>query len=193
MGVLSAVYHAMRETEMLDSGRILNWTDESDDETFTEVRVALLEYIAQDAAAPIELYINSPGGEAGASFAFYDLVNTVLNPKPHLLAIASGVVASAAIIVLLSVPRERRYMTANAALVLHQGNLSLPGSVYSLTEIVGTARAARWCDKVYVDLIAQHTALSARKIRGMMNRETILSPHKAKKYGFIDHIMVATP
>ena len=180
---------------MLKGNRTLRWIGESDDQFFGHVFEHLMHLLEGDEQTPpdwesdITLYIVSPGGDAMAAYAFYDLVRHVLSPSPFLTAIGSGLIASAAVIVLLAVPRERRFITPNSALFLHQGSIHLPESEYSTIQIEGMARAITYSQKRYIDIVASETGLSSKKIRNMMVRETIISAYDAKKMGFVHDVL----
>ena len=52
---------------------------------------------------PVRIFINSPGGDVDAGFAIYDMVRFVSCP---VIMIGMGLVASAAALVLLAVPKK---------------------------------------------------------------------------------------
>ena len=54
---------------------------------------------------PVYVYIDSPGGDVSAGFAIYDMIRFVSCP---VILIGNGLIASAAALILLSVPKERR-------------------------------------------------------------------------------------
>ena len=65
----------------------------------------------------IKVFINSPGGDADAGFAIYDMMKFV---KPRIINICAGVAASAAVIILLGTGRENRISLPNARILIHQ-------------------------------------------------------------------------
>jgi ATP-dependent Clp protease protease subunit len=52
---------------------------------------------------PIKVFIDSPGGDADAGFAIFDMMRFI---KPEVVVIGMGLVASAAAIILLAAPKE---------------------------------------------------------------------------------------
>ena len=68
----------------------------------------LLEEESKD---PIKVYIDSPGGDADAGYAIFDMMRFV---KPQITMIGMGLVASAAAIIILAAPRERRVGLPNS-------------------------------------------------------------------------------
>jgi ATP-dependent Clp protease protease subunit len=66
-------------------------------------QLLLLEDMGEE---PIRMFIDSPGGDADAGYAIFDMIRFV---KPPVWTIGMGLVASAAAIIQLAAPRERRF------------------------------------------------------------------------------------
>ncbi len=60
--------------------------------------------LEEESADPIKVYIDSPGGDADAGYAIFDMMRFV---KPKITMIGMGLVASAAAIIILAAPREQ--------------------------------------------------------------------------------------
>ena len=58
-----------------------------------------------ESSDPVKVFINSPGGDVDAGFAIYDMVRFVSCP---VIMVGTGLIASAASLILLAVPAERR-------------------------------------------------------------------------------------
>src|SRR4030067_3033666 len=71
------------------------------------------------------MYINSPGGDADAGFAIFDMMSFV---KPKVKAICTGVAASAAVIILLGAKKENRFSLPNARVLIHQPSTGIHGT-----------------------------------------------------------------
>ena len=78
-----------------------------------EINKELAEKIARqllileaDSDEPIRLFIDSPGGDADAGYAIFDMIRFINAP---VITIGMGLIASAASIVLLAAPKERRF------------------------------------------------------------------------------------
>ena len=61
---------------------------------------------------PVKVFINSPGGDVDAGFAIYDMVRFVSCP---VIMVGMGLIASAASLILLAVPAERRVGLPNSS------------------------------------------------------------------------------
>ena len=69
------------------------------------------------ATKPIYIYIDSPGGDADAGFAIFDMIRFI---KAPVYTIGMGLVASAASIILLAASKERRFGMPNSHYLIHQ-------------------------------------------------------------------------
>ena len=75
----------------------------------------LLVLEAEDPSAPITLLVNSPGGEVHSGFAVYDVIRFIRCP---VRVVCAGLTASIATVILLAVPRERRFALPQARLLI---------------------------------------------------------------------------
>ena len=91
------LYAKLLETRTVIISQDIN--DELTRRVMTEV--LLLE--AEDAAKPIHILINSPGGSADSGFGIFDLLRFI---KPPVVTVAVGLVASAASIILLAAKKS---------------------------------------------------------------------------------------
>ena len=89
-----------------------------------EVNKALAERVVrqlllleEDSDDPIRVFIDSPGGDADAGYAIFDMLRFV---KPDIYTIGMGLVASAGAIILLAAPRDRRIGLPNSHYLIHQ-------------------------------------------------------------------------
>ncbi|MCL2374794.1 MAG: ATP-dependent Clp protease proteolytic subunit, partial [Treponema sp.] len=77
-------------------------------------QLLLLEDMGND---PIRIFIDSPGGDADAGYAVFDMIRFV---KPQVWTIGMGLVASAAAIIQLASPKECRVGLPNSHYLIHQ-------------------------------------------------------------------------
>jgi ATP-dependent Clp protease protease subunit len=73
--------------------------------------------LEEESTDPIKVYIDSPGGDADAGYAIFDMMRFV---KPKVTMIGMGLVASAAAIIILASPRELRVGLPNSHYLIHQ-------------------------------------------------------------------------
>src|SRR5512147_440940 len=84
----------------------------------SNLTVAQLLYLSsEDPEAPIQMYINSPGGQVYAGMAIYDTMQMIPNP---ISTLAVGVTASFGTILLTAGTKGQRYALPHATLHMHQ-------------------------------------------------------------------------
>ncbi|MBS7378700.1 MAG: ATP-dependent Clp protease proteolytic subunit, partial [Sphaerochaetaceae bacterium] len=111
----------MKTRSVMISGEINK--DAADD--FAQ-RMLVLDSLSQD---PIYVYINSPGGDVDSGFAIYDMIRYVESP---VTVVGMGPVASAAALIYLSVPSERRLALPNSTYLIHQPLSQLKGTAIEI-------------------------------------------------------------
>lgn len=132
---------------------------------------------------PVKVLINSPGGDVDAGFAIYDMIRFVSCP---VTIIGIGLVASAAALVLLAVPAERRLALENSSYLIHQPLSQMKGNA---TEIeIHTLWLERLKAKIN-GIISEATGKSLPEVEKDTDRDYWLSSDEAKKYGLVSRIV----
>lgn len=143
-------------------------------------RMLVLDSESQD---PITVYINSPGGDVDSGFAIYDMIRFVESP---VTVVGMGLVASAAALIYLSVPAERRVAFPNSTYLIHQPLSQLKGTAIELEIYAQKLEALRHkLDKV----IAEATGASLEKVEADTERDHWLTAEEAKAYGIVGRIV----
>lgn len=132
---------------------------------------------------PITIYINSPGGDVDAGFAIYDMVRFIKSP---VTMVGIGLVASAASLVLLAVPKERRLGLENSTYLIHQPLTSMKGVT---TDIMIHARNIERLRDKLDQVIADATGKPVEEVRKDTERDHWLYSDEAVSYGLIDRIV----
>lgn len=132
----------------------------------------------------IKVFINSPGGDADAGFAIYDMMRFV---KPKILAICTGVVASAAVIILLGAQRGNRYSMPNARILIHQPSTGIHGTA---SDIQIEANEILKCREKINRLISLETGQGIEKVETDTKRNFWMSAEEALKYGLVNKIIL---
>lgn len=143
-------------------------------------QLILLEDQGED---PIKVFIDSPGGDADAGFAIFDMMRFV---KPPIVAIGMGLVASAAAIILLAAPKERRLALPNSHYLIHQ---PLSGMRGVATEIEIHARELERLRRKINKLIADETGTDISKVEKDTDRDYWMNAEEAQGYGLVDRII----
>lgn len=132
---------------------------------------------------PVKLYINSPGGDVDSGFAIYDMIRFVSCP---VTIIGMGLVASAAALVLLAVPLERRIGLPNSSYLIHQPLSEMKGNA---TDIEIHAMQLEKIKTKINRMIAEATGKSLEKVAHDTDRDYWLDADDAVKYGLISRIV----
>ncbi|MEW6746661.1 MAG: ATP-dependent Clp protease proteolytic subunit [Planctomycetota bacterium] len=149
-------------------------------ERFT-IAVLLMEF--EDPDAPINLIVNSPGGDADSGFAMYDLLRFV---KPKVRSLCAGLCASAAIPVFLGAEPGERYSLPNSRFLLHQPSMQTMG-VASDVEI--TANELVKVRDRYNEIVAREINRPAKQIAKDVNRDFWLTAQEAQEYGLVTKVI----
>ena len=143
----------------------------------------LLILDTDDSKAPIYMYIDSPGGDVDAGFAIFDMIRFV---KAPVYLVGMGLVASAATLVLLAVPKDKRFGLPNSRYLIHQPLGGMKG-VASDIEIY-----ARDMEKIRAKinkLISDETGTSLEQVTKDTDRDYWLDADDSVKYGLISKII----
>jgi len=144
-------------------------------------RLLLLD--AEDAEAPIKLFVNSPGGDVDAGFAIFDVVRYIKAPVEMIVA---GLAASAAVIVLVASPGERRFSLPNARFLIHQPSTGVQGVASDIQ--IEASEILKSREKIN-KLIAAETGKSVEQIDKDTRRNFWMNAQEAKDYGLVSEIV----
>jgi ATP-dependent Clp protease protease subunit len=145
--------------------------------------MAQLILLEADSGEDIKMFINSPGGDADAGFAIYDMMRFV---KPRVKAICAGVAASAAVIILLGAKKENRFSLSNARVLIHQPSTGIHGTA---ADIQIEASEILKCREKINRLIAAETGQTFEKVESDTKRNFWMSAEEAQSYGLICKII----
>ncbi len=147
------------------------------------VTAQLLLMQEDDAAKPITVYVNSPGGSADSGFAIFDILRFV---KPPIRTVVTGLSASAAILIGLAAKREHRYGLPNSRFLLHQPSTSVFGSA---TDISINAEEILKLRQRYNEIVAEETGRKVDKVTQDADRDFWLDAGGALDYGLVGKII----
>ncbi len=134
------------------------------------------------ATKPIYIYIDSPGGDADAGFAIFDMIRFI---KAPVYTIGMGLVASAASIILLAASKERRFGMPNSHYLIHQPLSGIKGVA---TEIEIHAKELEKMRVKINKLIAEETGTDEKKVAKDTDRDFWLNAEESVEYGLISKI-----
>ncbi|MEK7822194.1 MAG: ATP-dependent Clp protease proteolytic subunit, partial [Planctomycetota bacterium] len=137
----------------------------------------------EDPKKDIKIFINSPGGDADAGFAIYDMMRFI---GPRVKAICTGITASAAVIILLGAAKEDRYSMPNARILIHQPSTGIMGTAADIQ--IEAGEIIKFRDKIN-RLIAKETGQSIEKVENDTRRNFWMTGEEALRYGLISKIV----
>jgi len=132
---------------------------------------------------PVRIFIDSPGGDADAGYAIFDMIRFI---KPPVWTIGMGLVASAAAIIQLAAPKERRLGLPNSHYLIHQPLSGIRGVA---TDIEIHARELEKLRAKINRLIAEETGNPAEQVEKDTDRDYWMSAQEAVKYGLISKVI----
>jgi len=141
--------------------------------------------LEEDGEEPVRVFIDSPGGDADAGYAIFDMLRFI---KPPVTTIGMGLVASAAAIVLLAASKERRVGLPNSHYLIHQPLSGIRGVA---TEIEIHARELDKLRSKINQMIADETSQSLEKVERDTDRDYWLSAEEAEEYGLVSRIIAS--
>ncbi|GHU59941.1 ATP-dependent Clp protease proteolytic subunit 2 [Spirochaetia bacterium] len=143
-------------------------------------QLLLLEDMGND---PIRIFIDSPGGDADAGYAIFDMIRFV---KPPVWTIGMGLVASAAAIIQLASPKERRVGLPNSHYLIHQPLSGIRGVA---TDIEIHARELDKLREKINRLIADETGAVFAQVEKDTDRDYWMNAEEAVKYGLLSRVI----
>jgi ATP-dependent Clp protease protease subunit len=153
------------------------------DKLARRVSAQLLALQGDNDSAPITVYINSPGGSADSGFAIYDMLRFM---KPPVRTVVTGLCASAAVLIYLAPPKERRFSLPNARFLLHQPSTTVMGDA---SDIAISAKEILNLRDRYNQIVGRETSKTAEQVTKDADRDFWLSAEEAQKYGLVGRIV----
>jgi ATP-dependent Clp protease protease subunit len=147
------------------------------------VTAQLLAIGLEDSTAPITLMLNSPGGHVEAGDTIHDMLRFI--PAPVRI-VGTGWVASAAALIFVAVPLERRFCLPNTRFLLHQ---PAGGGGGSASDIEIEAREILKMRDRLNRIFARETGQPLERIEQDTHRNFWLTADDAKSYGIVGRIV----
>jgi len=169
--------------EKLMKSRVIMVTDEITKKLAQRIIAQLLILEQEDPEKEIKVFINSPGGDADAGFAIYDMMKFI---KPKIKNICAGVAASAAVIILLGADKENRVSLPNSRILIHQPSTGVHGTA---SDIQIEASEILKCREKINRMISEETNREFEKVENDTKRNYWMSAEEAVEYGLISKII----
>ena len=169
--------------EKLMKSRIIMITDVITKRLAQRTIGQLLILEQEDPEKEIKVFINSPGGDADAGFAIYDMMKFI---KPKIKNVCAGVAASAAVIILLGTGKENRVSLPNSRILIHQPSTGVHGTA---SDIQIEASEILKCREKINRMISDETNQEFEKVENDTKRNYWMSAEEAVEYGLISKII----
>ena len=155
------------------------------DKDLAERLIKQMLLLEADSEQPVKVFIDSPGGDADAGYAIFDMLRFI---APKVITVGMGTVASAAALVHLAASKENRLSLPNAHFLIHQPLSGIRGVA---TEIEIHARELEKLRDRINRLIALETGEELKKVSEDTDRDYWLNAEEALGYGLISRIITS--
>ena len=152
------------------------------DQVANVVVAQLLFLSSEDPESPIQMYINSPGGQVYAGMAIYDTMQMIPN---SISTLAVGMTASFGTILLTAGTKGERFALPNATIHMHQ---PLGGAQGQASDIEIQAKEILRLKEKLNEILAVHTGQSVDTIEIDTNRDYYMDANGAVEYGLVDQV-----
>ncbi len=158
--------------------------DEINDCTLTDfiIRMRSLLQHRKDKTAPVNLMINSPGGDIYEMFGIIDYLET-LDVKVN--TICRGRAFSAAAII-LTCGTGTRMMSKRSTVMFHQSSSFLGGKMSDITAYLDNVKSL---EKIIYGMLAERTKKDAEWWKNKMRSDMFLTAEELLEIGVIDQII----
>lgn len=129
---------------------------------------------------PLDIHINSYGGEVFEGFAIY---NTLKDYKGNKTVYIDGIAASIASVIAMC--GDKIVMSKASMLMIHNASGFAYGNAEEMQKVVN---ALEQINSVIRGIYVAKTGMSEDEIKNLMDNETYLQPQECLEYGFIDEI-----
>lgn len=145
---------------------------------------AIMLLIKEDADKPIDIYINSPGGEVNAGLLIYDTLKGI---KTEINLHCIGMAASMAAIILAGGRKGHRFILRHSRMMIHEP-LITGGVGGSATSIKRTAESIMETKRISVELLASDTGKTRKEVEAAISFDNYMNAEEAIAFGLCDTI-----
>lgn len=154
--------------------------DEKTVYTFT----AQMLYLMEDEQSPIDIYINSPGGEVNSGLAIYDLIQSC---KAPINMYCIGMAASMGALIFAGGKKGHRFIMPHSQVMIHEP-LILNGVGGSASSIKSTADSILQTRELLNGILAKHTGKTLEEINKATDHDNFMTADEAIEFGLCDKV-----
>lgn len=174
-------YEDELEVFCIEDQRIIMLTGEINEDKSRQLLRYLLLLATLDPMKHITIYLSTYGGDIYEMNAMYDAMRLVKCPI-HTIGI--GKVMSAGVLVLAA--GDRRSVTENTSIMMHQVSTEIYGSVTDLSIEVKHTKALQ--DSMY-KLYSKYTGKPIKQLETDLKSDKYLTAQEALEYGLVDEVI----
>ena len=141
--------------------------------------------LAEKSAAPIDVFINSPGGHVESGDTMHDIIRYVDAEVP-VRVIGTGCVASAGALIYLAGNRKRRFCLPNTRFLLHQPMGGIRGQAVDID--IEAREIIKMRERIN-RIIARETDQPYEKVARETDRNYWMSAEEAIAYGMVARVI----
>jgi ATP-dependent Clp protease protease subunit len=135
--------------------------------------------------APINIYLNSPGGEVNSGFAIYDTIRFL---SSEVRIVNTGLCASIATIINIAAKKQHRFSMPNCKFLIHQP--LIPGQIYGqASDIEIHAREILKTRQKINELLSKECGQPLSKVEKDTTRDYWMNAQEAVEYGLVSRIV----
>lgn len=134
---------------------------------------------------PLNIHINSNGGEVFEGFTIYNLIKGY---SGQTTVYVDGLAASIASVIALA--GDKVIMNKASMLMIHNASGGCYGNAEEMKKVV---EALEKINSVIKDIYVAKTGLSVEKLTELMDNETFMTPSECLEYGFCDEVIDEEP
>lgn len=154
--------------------------DEKTVHTFT----AQMLYLMEDELSPIDIFINSPGGDVNSGLAIYDLIQLC---KAPVNMYCMGMAASMGALILAGGKKGHRFIMPHSQVMIHEP--LIPNGVGgSASSIKSTADSILQTRELLNGILAKHTGKTLEEINKATDHDNFMTADEAIEFGLCDKV-----
>ena len=171
------------KTKHLSNGKIFLTGPVTED--MSNAFVSEMLYLAEK-GEPVDIYINSPGGEVNSGLVIYDTIQACLNLiEINMYCIGSA--ASMAAVILSGGAKGHRFILPHSQVMIHEPLIS-GGLGGSATSIQKTSESILDVKRIIVEILSDHTGKSKKAIEKAISFDNYMKASEAVKFGICDEV-----
>ena len=141
-------------------------------------------YLMEDEQTPIDIYVNSPGGEVNSGLAIYDLIQAC---KAPINMYCIGMAASMGALIFAGGRKGHRYILPHSKVMIHEP--LIPNGVGgSASSIKSTADSILQTRELLNGILAKHTGKTLEEINKATDHDNFMTAEEAIVFGLCDKV-----